>query len=248
MDGGAGCGTGVDGGVKLHMLSLVVVGLLGCQKKVPEPASAPPPVNAVEVALQVAAVSPSTVRANNVMSGTVMGSGFAPGASVMLGPAQATVTYRSENELLISAPGLPVGSHDVVVSNPDGTEARLRAGLTVEEAVDLSRCGYVVIYFDTDQSALTTSARSLLDGLGDCLGSTSAPIDIAGHADERGTTDYNLALGQRRARAVEQHLGQLGVPLSRVSSTSWGEERPAKRGWGEAVWAQNRRVELTIAQ
>lgn len=177
-----------------------------------------------------------------------MGSGFTPQSRVTLGPSPATVTFRSANELLISSPALPVGNHDVVVTNPDGSEARLRSGLTVEAAVDLSKCGYVVIYFETDQSSLTQAAKTLLSGLGDCLSSTGSPIDIAGHADERGTTDYNLALGQRRARAVEQHIGQLGVPMSRVSTTSWGEERPAKTGWGEAVWAQNRRVELTIAQ
>ncbi|MEM6929315.1 MAG: OmpA family protein [Myxococcota bacterium] len=234
--------------VKPLLLSmLAVVGVVGCQKKAPEPASAPD-VNPVEVSLQVAAVTPATVRAGKIMSGTVMGSGFAPQSKVMLGPSEATVTYRSENELLISAPGLPVGVHDVVVTNPDGAEAKLRAGLTVEQAVDLSKCGYVVIYFDTDQSSLTAEARRLLSSLTGCFSSTTSPIDISGHADARGTTDYNLALGQRRARAVEQQLGQLGVPMSRVSTTSWGEERPAKRGWGETIWAQNRRVELTIAQ
>lgn len=229
------------------LLSLVWGGLLGCQKKAPDPASSGQ-INAVDVSLQIAAVTPSTVRAGKVLSGTVMGSGFTPQSSVRLGPSQATVTFRSANELLISSPALPVGQHDVIVTNPDGTQAALRAGINVEPAVDLSQCGYVVIYFDTDQSSLTPAARQLLSGLSDCLSSTNAPIDIAGHADERGTTDYNLALGQRRARAVEQTITQLGVPMSRVSTTSWGEERPAKRGWGEAVWAQNRRVELTIAQ
>jgi len=228
------------------MLLLALVGLVGCAKQAPEPLSAP--INEVEVTLQVAAIAPATVRAGKFLSGTVMGSGFTPRSRVQLGPAEATVTYRSDNELLISAPALPVGLHDVVVTNPDGAEARLRAGLTVEDAVDLSKCGYVVIYFETDRSAITSEARSLLTSLGDCFASTSSPIDIAGHADERGTTDYNLALGQGRARAVQQLLGQLGVPESRTSVTSWGEERPAKRGWGEAVWAQNRRVELTIAK
>ncbi len=233
---------------RAHLLSLLVVmGAIACQKKAPEPASLPD-VNPVEVDLQVASVAPATVRAGKILSGTVLGSGFVPQSKVTLGPAQATVTFRSENELLISAPGLPVGVHDVVVRNPEGAEAVLRSGLTVEDAVDLSKCGYVVIYFDTDQSTLTPEARQLLTSLSECFSSTQAPIDIAGHADARGTTDYNLALGHRRARSVESLVGQLGVPLSRVSTTSWGEERPAKSGWGEAIWAQNRRVELTIAQ
>lgn len=235
--------------MKPHLLlSLVVVGSIGCQKKAPDPASVPPPVNAVEVGLQVAAVLPSSVPAGKLISGTVMGSGFTPQSSVRLGSTPATVSFRSANELLISSPALPVGQHDVLVTNPNGVQASLRAGITVESAVDLSQCGYVVIYFETDRSTLTASAKQLLSNLSGCLSSTNAPIDVAGHADARGTTDYNLALGQRRARSVEQQLTQLGVPLSRMSTTSWGEERPAQKGWGERVWAQNRRVELTIAQ
>ncbi|HHO51365.1 MAG TPA: hypothetical protein ENK18_10935 [Deltaproteobacteria bacterium] len=234
----------------VHKLILIVGIVAGC-KKAPDPAPIPPPVevNPVEVTLQVAAVSPPSSYTGRATDVLVMGSGFGQGARVQVGSAAATtVLFRDANELKVTLPALPAGTHDVRVINADGREAVLRSGFVVEESIDLARCGYVVVYFDVDRSDLTSAAQQLLEDLRDCFAATSAPITIEGHADERGTTDYNLALGQRRALAVQQLLLSLGVPMGRLSVTSWGEEQPAKRGYGERVWAENRRVELTLAQ
>ena len=71
-------------------------------------------------------------------------------------------------------------------------------------------------------------------------------VEIQGHADERGTTEYNLALGQKRAAAVRQFLLAEGVAPSRLSTISYGEEKPRAAGESETAWAQNRRAEFRI--
>ena len=67
---------------------------------------------------------------------------------------------------------------------------------------------------------------------------------MAGHTDERGTTEYNLALGERRAEAVRRYLAQLGAELGKLKAISYGKERPANPGHDEAAWAKNRRAEI----
>ena len=69
---------------------------------------------------------------------------------------------------------------------------------------------------------------------------------MEGHADERGTTDYNVSLAQRRALSVADLLISGGVPSNRLVTTSYGEERPADSGFGETAWSKNRRVEITV--
>ena len=73
-------------------------------------------------------------------------------------------------------------------------------------------------------------------------------IQIEGHCDERGTVDYNLALGQRRSDSVKQYLVGAGVASSRVSTTTYGEERPVDRSHNETAWAKNRRAELIATE
>jgi peptidoglycan-associated lipoprotein len=71
-------------------------------------------------------------------------------------------------------------------------------------------------------------------------------VRIEGHCDERGTVEYNLALGDRRARAAKEQLVSLGVPAGRLRTISYGKERPSDPGHGEAAWAQNRRAEFVF--
>ena len=74
----------------------------------------------------------------------------------------------------------------------------------------------------------------------------SLTVEVQGHCDDRGTTDYNLALGMRRAAAIDGALQRMGVAGSRVKTVSYGEERPAARGAGESIWSQNRRAEFRV--
>jgi peptidoglycan-associated lipoprotein len=98
------------------------------------------------------------------------------------------------------------------------------------------------VFFGSDRSDLTTEARSTLNRQSQWLKTyPQVTITIEGHADERGTREYNLALGERRANAVKSYLIAQGVQTTRVKTISYGKERPAVLGSDESAWAQNRR-------
>ena len=103
------------------------------------------------------------------------------------------------------------------------------------------------VYFAFDTYTLDSQAQGTLDRQAAVLlRSGSIPVTIQGHADERGTREYNLALGERRATAVKDYLVALGVNPNRIKTLSYGEERPAVAGSSEAAWAKNRRA-VTVA-
>ena len=103
--------------------------------------------------------------------------------------------------------------------------------------------GRDVILFDTDLFNIdSTDAAALRTQAEYLLQYPSAVATVEGHADERGTRDYNLALGERRANAAKNYLVSLGVPESRVRTVSYGEERPADVGSSDTAWARNRRA------
>jgi peptidoglycan-associated lipoprotein len=101
------------------------------------------------------------------------------------------------------------------------------------------------IYFEFDQATLTDTAKDTLVRNAEWLRSNAnARVQVEGNADERGTNEYNLALGERRATAVKGYLTSLGIDTSRLVVISYGEERPADSGQGEDSWAKNRRVDF----
>jgi len=98
------------------------------------------------------------------------------------------------------------------------------------------------VFFDFDKSDLKPDARATVEGWALFLREfPSVTFTIEGHADERGTREYNLALGERRASAVKNYLVALGVNPNRLATLSYGKERPAVLGSNEFAWAQNRR-------
>ena len=104
------------------------------------------------------------------------------------------------------------------------------------------------VYFDTDQSVVREDGRQTLNKQAEWLKKyTNYPITIEGKCDERGTREYNLALGERRANAVKQYLVAQGVPAQRVNTISYGKERPEVVGSDEGAWARNR-VGITALQ
>lgn len=117
-----------------------------------------------------------------------------------------------------------------------------------QEAVTSARNAVTgTIYFDFDSSDLTPAAQASLEAKIPVLNANpELRIRIAGHADERGSDEYNLALGQRRAAAAKRFLTQRGIDGNRVAVQSFGEERPAADGHDESAWAQNRRAEFEI--
>jgi peptidoglycan-associated lipoprotein len=99
------------------------------------------------------------------------------------------------------------------------------------------------VFFDTDQSVIREDGRQTLNRQAEWLKKyTNYPVTIAGHCDERGTREYNLALGERRANAARQYLIAQGIPASRIKTISYGKERPDPVGSDEAAWARNRRA------
>ncbi len=103
------------------------------------------------------------------------------------------------------------------------------------------------IYFDFDSSELVPDARMLLKEKADFLNRNNAvTVTIEGHCDERGTTEYNLALGERRAMSAKRYLQDLGISESRLNTISYGEERPAVQGNDESAWSKNRRGHFVI--
>lgn len=101
-----------------------------------------------------------------------------------------------------------------------------------------------VFYFDYDSYNLTPDAVSALDAHISALQGSEATVRLEGHTDERGTREYNMALGERRANAVRDYMVVNGVSSYRIETVSYGEERPIAYGSGESNWSQNRRVEL----
>ena len=111
--------------------------------------------------------------------------------------------------------------------------------------VSAADMGLQTVYFDYDSSALRPDALGTLSKNADIMKqNASTYFQIAGHCDERGTQEYNLALGERRALAVRQHLIQLGVSGDRIVTISYGEEMPAVDGHDESAWRMNRRAEF----
>ena len=100
------------------------------------------------------------------------------------------------------------------------------------------------VYFDYDRSDIRADARPMLRANAESIGASSGGIVIEGHCDERGSEEYNLALGERRANAVKQYLVDLGVPASKLRTVSFGEDRPAVQGHDESAWRYNRRADF----
>lgn len=103
------------------------------------------------------------------------------------------------------------------------------------------------IYFDFDSFVLSAQARETLTRNANLMmKNASINVQIAGNCDERGSDEYNLALGEKRAKSALSYMTTLGVPASRLSTISYGKEKPADPGHDEAAWAKNRRDEFAI--
>ena len=123
-------------------------------------------------------------------------------------------------------------------------QAEAAAAAEQRQLQDAAMSAGTVFYFDFDSSSMTDAARMAVDAHIAVLLSNDDSVRLEGHTDERGTREYNLALGERRANAVRDYMVANGVPSYRVESISYGEENPVAFGSSEANWSQNRRVEL----
>lgn len=140
----------------------------------------------------------------------------------------------------------PKNAQDEGAVGADGDNA----GLTLElngDSDSNTAGGLQTVYFGFNSSTLGGSTRSALDNNADFLNSNPAvDVQIEGHADERGGIQYNLALGERRAKAVRDYLVAKGIESKRISTISYGKERPVAEGHDESAWSKNRRANFVI--
>jgi peptidoglycan-associated lipoprotein len=107
---------------------------------------------------------------------------------------------------------------------------------------------FAPVNFDYDSAQINESERSKIEAVAGSLKGGSQSVIVEGNCDERGSSEYNLALGERRALAIRAYLIGLGVDGARVQTKSYGEERPVATGHDEASWSQNRRGEFVLVQ
>ena len=146
-------------------------------------------------------------------------------------------TKRATSEVVVAPLGIPDGqvgyNGAVIVDN---------SAAVITGAENLQ----AVVYFAFDSSEITAQAASVLNQHVSLLNSNpAAGVVIAGHTDERGSREYNMALGERRAQAARNYLAAQGVAANNIRVISYGEERPAAAGNTEDAYAQNRRAELS---
>ena len=128
-----------------------------------------------------------------------------------------------------------------VAQTPAGPSAAERAETARREAALATK----IFYFEFDKSDLSAAARdALVYHAADLKANPGKRVRLEGHADERGTREYNLALGERRAQSIERYLQVQGVAAGQLETVSYGEERPADSGTAETAYSKNRRVEM----
>lgn len=144
---------------------------------------------------------------------------------------------------------------DVVQDEPafgasgDGAAAPAEEGVGTQGAGDagVAASDLRTAYFAYDSYSLSSEAREGLKYNANWLKEhATATVQVEGHCDERGTTEYNLALGEKRANAARDYMQKLGIEASRISVISYGEERPADPGHDESAWSKNRRATFIL--
>jgi len=222
--------------------------LAGCPKPKPPPAPVPEASGPPPPSIAIDEVAPRETTEGIPVTVHLDGYGFDADSQVFLGEqAVRGVDVIDDRELSFRVDeSMERGRYDIRVVTPAGDEAIRRSGFTVLAPPSThADCSLQTVRFDFNEASLTSSARQQLDSNVSCMESQQGlRVQLVGHADERGSTLYNLSLGQRRADSVRQYLVNMGVGLGRLATLSYGEERPEARGQSESAWALNRRVEF----
>ena len=190
---------------------------------------------AVGLALVIVVLAPacrSTRKKTKVVAATDT-SATAPDISVTAAPPDQTIRVDTQEPDFVrdSTPTVEELPRDAEALNRYVSERRL-----VRDA-----------FFGYDEAALSAEAQAALQATADWLrANPQYNILIEGHTDERGTEQYNLALGDRRGNIAREYLAGLGINTARMRTVSYGEERPFEQGQNEAAWAQNRRAHIVV--
>jgi peptidoglycan-associated lipoprotein len=156
-----------------------------------------------------------------------------------------TMTAACAKKRPADMPPPPIGSDGQPPTYDIGSSAESEGERLRRDFV--AQAGSDTVFFATDSHLLDEASRATLDAQARWLiQHPNVRVTIEGHCDERGTREYNLALGERRANAAKNFLASRGVPASQMATLSWGKERPAAAGSDEAAWAQNRRAVTVI--
>ncbi|MEX2365575.1 MAG: peptidoglycan-associated lipoprotein Pal [Pseudohongiellaceae bacterium] len=168
--------------------------------------------------------------------------GMAAMMAVTLAACSSTGSDESDQDTTdTTSTTTPTGNGGSASTTGTGTTPQL----TAEQIREQQMLEMTVFYFDFDRSELKPEAREALVYHANRLrANPGMNVRLEGHADERGTREYNLALGERRAQAVERYLQVQGVAGSQLETISYGEEMPVDNGTSEAAYARNRRVEM----
>lgn len=155
--------------------------------------------------------------------------------------APVTPAYAPPAAAIPAAPPTPAAPHAPAAVNAATASAVLPAYLDPKSDISTQRS----VYFDFDEFLVKSDYVSLIERHGKYLASNpKLSIRIEGNTDERGSAEYNLALGQKRAEAVRKALKIYGANDAQMEAISWGKEKPKSLGHGESDWGQNRRVDL----
>lgn len=139
--------------------------------------------------------------------------------------------------------GLPTPAAKVEPKAPAGP----KVGAVKADPSEQLKKGLEKVFFNFDSAALSDQARQSLVKDADLMKETEkTKIRVEGNCDERGSDDYNLALGEKRAKAALQYLVSLGIPAERIASISYGKEKPVATGHDEASWNKNRRDDFVV--
>ena len=158
-----------------------------------------------------------------------------------IAPSASVVPAKVQPKQVQAAEKAPV-ARDAVKE----TAAPAAAVTGTDQAAELKK-GLQSVYFNFDSAVLSEQARNTLVKDADLVKKIGkAKIRVEGNCDERGSDDYNLALGEKRAKEAVQYLANLGIPADRLTAISYGKEKPAVTGHDEASWAKNRRDEFVV--
>lgn len=169
-----------------------------------------------------------------------------------MGREKQEMLLKTKHTLAAVALFLGAGLVNVACTDEAPTEEPVKTEAAAEPPVEAPESATTftpeTVYFSFDDYTLNGEAQGKLQGLAEQLKKTpNTLVQVEGHCDERGSIEYNLALGERRAQSVKNYLTQLGVEAGRLSTISYGEEKPAAEGHDEASWSKNRRAEFTVS-
>jgi peptidoglycan-associated lipoprotein len=157
----------------------------------------------------------------------------------------AACSSTGDEDVMASAPAATSSTNDAAAAAARAEADRIAREREAQQRLEAAALATTVFYFDFDVSEFMAADRDVLAIHGRNLAANSnRRIRLEGHADERGTREYNLALGERRANSIRDYLVVNGASMSQIETVSYGEERPANPGQTEAAYRLNRRVEI----